>query len=835
MLIVSPDNVLIYCDQRGRPFLFPPLKGLGIEWPNKRSLAELGGTGTARTASVSVMSEGDLPPIPDALDSGGAPIYCATIAEARAAYDPNDRVLVELQCRPLSGATSTQFTLGQDSPTDSITTYYTSSGSLGTGRINRIVGTIQKDAGTNYWIEVDSGPNWQTGDSVGSVQAVPEGSIAWAKTFADSATLPSQLTGKVVSRVFLDEESFYIQEPSRSSGIRVHDPYNVYSVYPGAIVDVDGSLSSLDGERVIETTNTSYPVEYTSVKPLFMTNRSLAGGSFNVLTNGAEGASGLNNVGLLVRVSGQVTYVDSSFLYIDDGSGCADGTEDNGSPIQGIRVVGSPEYTPNIGDHVAVTGISGLATYPSGYGRTLRLADPTELTAVCPSPPPDTLFATPSSASGILLYWSEVPNATGYNVYRGTASGEENYSSPVNGATPVTTRIFSGSDIFTFTDTGLQADTEYYYTVKAITGCGETQASNEDSATTSAGAIPWEGRDPVAIVAAARTRSPESVTCSMDVIGPDGTVYTSEGSVYARAVAGPPGPEPVTINGSAQGSGQPTPEPNNAHSGPYRKVEAYPNYRKTTGVAVLPNAVNTHVAPMTYPEGAKRSKKGKLVPCPNSADIPYMYLGSLGAHSEHVDAGLRYEPSDGMWNMFFLIGPTRTFWVFDPNMPEGADPDEYPTPSNNNAWLQLPRGYGVTLEYWCGKDKDAQNRTVKNGVWLRATGTSGQRAVFAEVKGHPQNGAGVAMKRVSSIGQFLPTNYPQSGQTYYDVGYVKSGSYFLNGEWTGVQVYDMTRAWYVDASHARYKQEFPVNDSNVVTFHMEAPYYWENQINLDLR
>jgi len=837
VLIVSPENVDIYCDPKGRPFLFPPLKSLGMDWANKRTLAELAGTSTAKVAGVSTIDEGTLPSMPDSPDSPSSPVYCATIADAKAQYSSTSRNLVELQCRPFSGATSTQFTLGQDDPADSITVYYTNSASLGTGRINRIVGTIQKGVGNNYWIEVDSGPNWQTGDFAGSVQAISEGSIAWAKTFSDTATLPAQLTGKVVSRVFLDEESFYIQEPDRSSGIRVYDPYMVYSVFPGAFVDIEGNISSSDGERLVEASYTSYPVEYTSAKPFFMTNRNLASGSVNVLTNGAQGASGLNNVGLLVRASGKVTHVDSGFLYIDDGSGCADGTQDGGSPLLGVRVVGSTQYTPSVGDQVAVTGISGLATYASGYGRTLRLADPTELTPLYPPSPPTGLLATPSSASTVLLYWSEVPDASGYNVYRGTASGEENYSSPVNGLIPVTTRVSPTSDLFTFTDSGLQSDTAYYYTVKAITGCGETQASNEDSATPTASAIPWESRDPIAIVAAARLCSPEPVTCRVDVIGPDRTVYTSEGLVFAAAVAGPPGPEPADISASSQGSGQPTPEPNNAHSGPYRKVEAYPGYRKISGYAVVPSIQNhICVTPRTYPEGAQRIKKGKLVPCPNTADIPYMYLGSLGSHLEHMDAGLRYEPSDGMWNMFFSIGPTHTFWVYDHKMPEGADPREYPAPqSEDKPWLDFPSGQSVFLEYWCGKGLDTLGHTIEPGVWLRATGTSGQSAVFAQVSGHPQNDAGVAMKRVSSIGQFLPVNYPQSGLTEHDIGYAKSGSYFVNGEWTGVQVYDMTRAWYVDASHAKYKQEFPVNDPNVVTFHMEAPYYWENLINLDLR
>ena len=860
---IENPSIYGYLDSNGNLLYHGPLVK-GIEeptpWPwkellnpssNQRKSTYSNVLSINRISSLSTAASTDPPGTIPTPSSDPAPITCSSIAAAKTAYDTyydatnRPRVMITLQCYGVSNPATGSFTLLEDGTGDTIPVYATTSVQT-TDRINKITATILKNTSGNYWLEVDAGPSWQSQDVMGSLQKCASGTIAWAKTFADSATLPAALTGKVVSRTFPSLNYFYIQEADRSSGICVYDSSMAYSVSPGALVDISGVMSSSDGERVINASSTSWPVQYTSIKPLFVTSRNLSGGAFNTITNGAQGATGLNNVGLLVRISGKVTQVGNDFLYLDDGSSCIDGTlaSDN-SQVRGVRVVGSTQYIPNVGDQIAVTGISGLATYPSGYGRTLRLADPADLTAIYPPLPPDGLFATPSGANTILLYWNEVPGATGYNIYRSTTSGQEDYTSPVNGTTPVTTRVSSTSDLFTFTNSGLQADTTYYYTVKAVAGSNETQASNEDSATTSAGAIPWESRDPASIVSAARTRSPESVTCPIDVIGPDGTVYTSEGSVFLHAVSGPPGPEPDDVSMSTQilgmsmsaqvSSNQPKPEPNNAHSGPYRKVEANPNYRKIVGTAVLPTAAYIHVSPKTYPNEAKRTKKGKLIQCPNSGDIPYMYLGSLGAHSEHVDAGLRYEASDGMWNMFFLIGPSHTFWVFDPNMPTGADPREYPTPSNNSAWLQFPCGYSVNLEYWCGKDIDTQNRTVKNGVWLRATGTSGQRAVFAEVSGHPQSGAGVAMKRVSSIGQYLPINYPQSGQTDSDTGYVKSGSYFLNGEWSSIQVYDMTRAWYVDASHARYKQEFPVNDANIVTFHMQAPYYWENQINIDLR
>jgi len=268
VLIVSPSSINVYCDPKGRPFMFLPIKGLGMEWANKRSLAELSGTSTTQAASVSTMDEGTLPPMPDSLDSVSAPVYCATIADAEAQYSSTSRNLVELQCRPFSGATSTQFTLGQDDPVDSITVYYTGSSTL-SGRINKIVGTIQKDVSNNYWIEVDSGTNWTEGDFVGSVQAVPEGKIAWVKTLPDGGNIPSYqqdpystpLVEKVVSRAFPNQGYFYIQESDRTNGIRVADSGMASVLNPGDIVTIyDGDITTVDGERVIN----SYYTEFVS-------------------------------------------------------------------------------------------------------------------------------------------------------------------------------------------------------------------------------------------------------------------------------------------------------------------------------------------------------------------------------------------------------------------------------------------------------------------------------------------------------------------------------------------------------------------------------------------
>lgn len=463
------------------------------------------------------MDEGSLPAMPDSLDSETAPVYCTTITDAKAQYSFTSHNLVELQCRPFSSATSTQFTLGQDNPTDSITVYYTNSASLGTGRINKIVGTIQKDTGDNYWLEVDSGTNWTEGDFIGNVQTAPEGSIAWAKTFGDGLSLSATLAGKVVSRTFPSHGYYYIQEPTRAGGIRVND-YMTSSVAIGDIVDVEGEMASDDGERVINATSTTI-VDSATIAPLGLNNKSLAGGSFNALTLGAYNAFGLNNVGLLARTWGKVTAIGSDYFYFDDGSNC-----DDGSGSSGVRVVGVSGYMPSVNDIVAVTGISGLATHNTSLARTVRLARSSDISGISPPLPPTNLNAVTTGSGKVVLYWNSTPNAEGYNIYRGTTSDGENYTTPVNGGTPVNTPSYSGSSVYSFTDTGLTNGVEYFYTVKAVSGTSESQPSNEDSDVPKTSAVPWDSTNPGDVLSAFRSIYPDTEG-QLRVVGPDGRVY----------------------------------------------------------------------------------------------------------------------------------------------------------------------------------------------------------------------------------------------------------------------------------------------------------------------
>lgn len=237
------------------------------------------------------------------------------------------------------------------------------------------------------------------------------GTIAWAKTFADSESLTQPLTGKIVVAVI--PGALYIEEPSRTAGIRV-----VYSgstqVTRGMTVDVLGTLhTGEDGEReilaggqglTIPVTIQSFSYPY----PLGMTNRTFAA------------PYGPSHTGMIVRTWGRVTAVDSgnTYLYIDDGSGVLDGSGNTG-----VKVIWSwPTITPPSVDwYVGVTGISGIEQDTIHVLTPRSLSNPKDVTLFTPGDTTDpTVSITTPAGTDLLL----PPGATSA-VISGTASDSE--------------------------------------------------------------------------------------------------------------------------------------------------------------------------------------------------------------------------------------------------------------------------------------------------------------------------------------------------------------------------------------------------------------------------
>ncbi len=148
-------------------------------------------------------------------------------------------------------------------------------------------------------------------------------------------------------------------------------------------------------------------------------------------------------------------------------------------------------FTPSAASQVA-TGVTGQTHTDTGlnsgtqYYYRITAVDTAgnesvasgQASAVTQLAAPVNLAATPFSASQINLAWtpSSEPSFASYRVYRETASG----------FTPsLANQVASGLTSAAFNDTGLAADTTYYYVVTAMDGFGrESAPSNEAGAKT---------------------------------------------------------------------------------------------------------------------------------------------------------------------------------------------------------------------------------------------------------------------------------------------------------------------------------------------------------------
>jgi len=110
--------------------------------------------------------------------------------------------------------------------------------------------------------------------------------------------------------------------------------------------------------------------------------------------------------------------------------------------------------------------VAGLAVAPMGCSGGGGSSTPP------PSPPAGVEASSQDGA--VALTWEGAADATGYNVYRTTASASGVSGSPVNGGTPV------GQT--TYTDETAENGTRYYYRVTAVGEGGESDASSEVSA-----------------------------------------------------------------------------------------------------------------------------------------------------------------------------------------------------------------------------------------------------------------------------------------------------------------------------------------------------------------
>lgn len=157
----------------------------------------------------------------------------------------------------------------------------------------------------------------------------------------------------------------YVEDEDGSAGILVYGfagVENLYCATPDGMIFTDAT-----GERAVILPYGSL-VPHTKPErvpgPLMMPNRCVGGGDFMYNPNtgqgqmGIEGCCGLNNIGLLIKTTGWVTWAAGTWFTIDDGSTGWDTASDELLVYCGFMPVEDRVDLPLEGDYVSVVGIS---------------------------------------------------------------------------------------------------------------------------------------------------------------------------------------------------------------------------------------------------------------------------------------------------------------------------------------------------------------------------------------------------------------------------------------------------------------------------------------------
>jgi len=254
------------------------------------------------------------------------------------------------------------------------------------------------------------------------------------------------------------------------------------------------------------------------------------------------------------------------------------------------------------------------------------------------------IFAAPTGADKVTVYWDPVPNATGYRVRWGTASGMYPNVSSVQ---PADARMLS--------ITGLTPEQEYYFVVEAERNGVWSAPSDEDSAIPHVGAIPWDSGDAATIITRVRQVVGAAAAYGMfDVISPDEQVYSDYGVRQPDTYF-----VPETFSLFMPNSGFEIPLSNtssdaleNTYTGPYRRVKSAGGFIGVQGNFWAPSTYSP-----TYPYTqiqitSKAESTGAM-------DTPCMYFGySVGKYD--IEAGIMYHPSGRLgvnyprWQAYFV-------------------------------------------------------------------------------------------------------------------------------------------------------------------------------------
>lgn len=231
-------------------------------------------------------------------------------------------------------------------------------------------------------VATEAGPVSVQATTVATVQV--SNAVSMLKTISDAYGSPDgqgvHIAGRIVvaGTAEMGGNEFYIQDSNRAGGFHVSSSVPVAE---GDVVTIDGTLESESGERSIAATDVTVTDQLlTLLKPMCVRSSAIGGGSFSANTPGVTDGTGLRNLGLLVKVSGGVTYVGDAgetFFYIDDGCALSDG-----SGHTGLRIECRDLPKPAMRSVVCITGISSCRELNASVIRTVKARRGTDISTI---------------------------------------------------------------------------------------------------------------------------------------------------------------------------------------------------------------------------------------------------------------------------------------------------------------------------------------------------------------------------------------------------------------------------------------------------------------------
>ncbi len=204
----------------------------------------------------------------------------------------------------------------------------------------------------------------------------------YAKMLPDGT--PFDLNDVVVTAIFSADGAIYVEEPDRTSGIRV--VYAGSGLALGDRVNVSGNVTSRYengqvAEREITTASVAKISSGDPLEPVAMNCSAIGGAPIPPLVPGVADGIGVNNMGLLVRMAGKVTDNSDPWFLVDDGSEIQD---EYGFVGVLIQCPASPGIA--LDDIVIVTGIvEGSIPYDwTSNRRYIHLRDMSDIEKVGP-------------------------------------------------------------------------------------------------------------------------------------------------------------------------------------------------------------------------------------------------------------------------------------------------------------------------------------------------------------------------------------------------------------------------------------------------------------------